>query len=351
MEHDVAGSGLFADPRQAAGVYKDTFSDSFYSLDQKRPLQLDKLYRVAALRISQPWVTFGAGKFTIADRDKVGHEEAANDETTQDRSMTKPVPLSDFRAQRHMLEKHEYAMGGEEVAPTDLIEKRVWDGITHLPDDIAMRISSHHGSQLRLLYQLWGDWVGATGDPEKPDNLFNGMLDAADCFQCATFNLLHGYYRSALADLRSALELVAIGAFGDLKPDDPVYRRWQSGGADLTFPSCRKRLHKAAAGAPFAWFVKAGAWPERLYYDLCRYTHSRADGSDGSLWESNGPVYNGRAIKLTHEMTLCVYATSYLLAKIGRISLAVPDGSKIVFELNWLSGHEETTRAFEQLYD
>jgi len=119
--------------------------------------------------------------------------------------MTKPLPLFDFRAQRHVLEDHEYAIGGEEITPTDLIDPKIWGGVMHLPDDVAIRISNHHGTQLKLLYSLWGDWISATGDPEHPDNLFYGMLDAADCFQCATFNLLHGYYRSALADLRSAL--------------------------------------------------------------------------------------------------------------------------------------------------
>jgi hypothetical protein len=264
--------------------------------------------------------------------------------------MTKPVPLSDFRACRHMLEEHEYFTGGEEIAPTDLIEWDVWNGIMHLPDDIAMRISNHHGAELKLLYSLHGDWIGATGNPEEPDNLFSGMLDAADCFQCATFNFLHGYYRSAISDLRSALELVEIGSFGNVRPDDPVYLRWKAGGADLAFPSCRNRLQKAVGGAPLAWFLKAGAWPEQLYYDLCRYTHSRPDASDGSLWESNGPVYNGRAISLTFEMTLCVYAVSYLLAKIGRASLEVPEESKIVFELDWLPGHQVVAKAFDQAW-
>ena len=191
-----------------------------------------------------------------------------------------------------------------------------------------MRISNHHGSRLKLLHLFRRDWGRATGNPLKPDNLFDGMLDAGDCFQCATFNFLHGYYRSALSDLRSALELVTIGAFGNVRPDDPVYLRWRAGSADLAFPSCRKRLQRAVAGAPLAWFLKAGAWPEQVYYDLCRYTHSRPDAGDGSLWESNGPVYNGRAIRLTFEMTLCVYAISYLLAKIGRPSLVIPKRKK-----------------------
>jgi hypothetical protein len=197
--------------------------------------------------------------------------------------MTKPLPLSDFRAVRHVLEAHEYAFGGEELPPRDLIEPAIWDGIIHLPDDIAVRISNHHGRDLKLLYSLWGDWLHAMGDRSLgEDNLFDGMLDAADCFQCTTFNLLHGYYRSALSNLRSALELVAAGAYGTIRPDDPVLINWKTGRADLTFPNCRKRLHKAFANRSFAWFLKQGSWPEKLYYVLSRYTHSRPDASAGS---------------------------------------------------------------------
>ncbi|MFI5021643.1 MAG: hypothetical protein ACHQRJ_08325 [Alphaproteobacteria bacterium] len=125
--------------------------------------------------------------------------------------MSKPLPLSDFRAVRHVLEEHEYATGGKNVPPSNLIERDIWDGIMHLPDDVAIKISNHQGTKLRLLYSLWGDWIEAVGDPSHPDNLFGGMLDAADCFQCTTFDFLHGFYRSALANLRSALELVMIG--------------------------------------------------------------------------------------------------------------------------------------------
>jgi hypothetical protein len=47
-------------------LYQDIFGNRFYSVHDKRPLQLDKLYQVAGGRDSaapsQPWVTFGSGK-------------------------------------------------------------------------------------------------------------------------------------------------------------------------------------------------------------------------------------------------------------------------------------------------
>src|ERR1700677_1135083 len=126
--------------------------------------------------------------------------------------MPKKLPLTDFRAIRSMLEPHEFAISeGQDVEPSDLVEQEVWDGIVHLPEDVSIRISDHNGVRLKLLYSLWSDWIEAVGNPDQPDEIFGCLLDAADCFQCANFNFLHGYYRAAMAELRVALELVMIG--------------------------------------------------------------------------------------------------------------------------------------------
>jgi hypothetical protein len=105
---------------------------------------------------------------------------------------------------------------------------------------------NHHGSQLAALYLLWSDFIKAPEFPasrlqrvqrsaparsldrqmpgassralpgatigDEQDELFSGMLDAVACFEASTFDSLHGYYRSAFSNLRSALELVAIGS-------------------------------------------------------------------------------------------------------------------------------------------
>src|ERR1700730_679149 len=118
--------------------------------------------------------------------------------------MTKKLPLSDFRAVRHKLEPHEFAISeGKDIAPTHLIDEETWAGITHLPDDVAIRISDDNGHRLALPYILWGDWTTAPADPEKPAELFSRMLDAGDAFQCTNFLFLHGYYRAAIASRRA----------------------------------------------------------------------------------------------------------------------------------------------------
>jgi len=133
--------------------------------------------------------------------------------------VAKKLPLTDFRAVRSKLEPHEFAISdGQDAPPSSLVEQDVWNGIMGLPEDVSIRISDHNGIRLKLLYSLWGDWVEAIGNPDKPDEIYNCTLDAADAFEGAHFNFLHGYYRVALAELRVALELVLIGTFGSLQP-------------------------------------------------------------------------------------------------------------------------------------
>ncbi len=72
--------------------------------------------------------------------------------------MSKKLPETDFRAERSKLEPHEFANSeGQDVAPSDLIEEEVWDGMMHLPEDVSIRISDHNGTRLRLLHGLWKD--------------------------------------------------------------------------------------------------------------------------------------------------------------------------------------------------
>jgi hypothetical protein len=144
--------------------------------------------------------------------------------------MTKELPLTDFRAVRSKLEPDAFLISaGQDVPPSDLVDPDIWDGIMHLPEDVSIRISDHNGLRLQLMYQLWGDWLEAIGDPDKPDEMFNSLLEAADCFQGATFNFLHGFYRTALAELRTALELVMIGTYGTLYPTNKDYLQWKAG--------------------------------------------------------------------------------------------------------------------------
>ncbi|MHB1516332.1 MAG: hypothetical protein ACYCVY_11640 [Acidiferrobacteraceae bacterium] len=236
------------------------------------------------------------------------------------------------------------------MAPTYLIDEETWAGITHLPDDVAIRISDHNGHRLALLYSLWGDWITAIGDPDKPDELFSCMLDAGDTFQCAHFLFLHGYYRAAIAELRVVLERVMIGAYGNLKPNDPDYIVWKTSGSELAFTRFRKRMHGMLRGDQCKWLVADEAFPDKTFRELCNFTHSRPKSSDGALWESNGPVYAHEAVMLTFFTTVSVYAICYLLIRIARPGFILPPDSRILFEEDWVPNRAGIAKAFEQLY-
>jgi hypothetical protein len=102
-------------------------------------------------------------------------------------TMPKRKSVKDFRSSRKLLLDEVFAyVTGNRARPTDLVRKRVWRGIMHLPDDVALTTSNHHGKQLRTLYTFWGAWLEAIGEDE--DALYGAMLDAADCFQSSTFD-------------------------------------------------------------------------------------------------------------------------------------------------------------------
>jgi hypothetical protein len=131
------------------------------------------------------------------------------------------------------------------------------------------------------------------------------MLDAADCLQASTFDSLHGYYRSAVANLRSALELIAIGTLGNLSSTDNDYLRWkQHNLGSLPFPTCLRKLRGATRGVARTDVLKPGNWPEALYEELCRFTHARPDASDGTIWRSNGPIYVSAAFSAVYELQM-----------------------------------------------
>jgi hypothetical protein len=95
--------------------------------------------------------------------------------------------------------------------PSEMIDKETWDSIVTLPDDVAVRTTNYHGTQIKQLDELWGAWIECVG--QKQDTMFPVMLDAGDDFQAATYNALTGFYRLSVVALRSALEVTTIGAW------------------------------------------------------------------------------------------------------------------------------------------
>lgn len=81
--------------------------------------------------------------------------------------MVRQLDSDDFRARRKVLESDDFAStdGEPDPPPSDLISEEAWDGIMTLPDDVAIRTTSHLGEWVALLYHLWGDgWSPSRAD-------------------------------------------------------------------------------------------------------------------------------------------------------------------------------------------
>ena len=263
--------------------------------------------------------------------------------------MAKKQHLIDFRTTRKPLPDKAYAIvSGCRPDPTDLVSERVWDGIMHLPDDVALMTSSHHGHQLNRLYTLWGDWIEVSA--RKDDELLLGMLDAADCFQASTFELVHGYYRSAAANLRSAIEVLAIGVLGNLQSNDTDYVRWRKRTlGSLPFSTCIKKIRSLTKAGNAASVLRSNRWADDIYKQLCRYTHSRPDANDGEIWGSNGPIYHPDGVEAVFTLQASTYAACYVLARIGRPSVSVPRSSAFLFKLPGLLCKDEIALSYRSL--
>ena len=201
----------------------------------------------------------------------------------------------------------------------------------HLPDDVALTTSGHHGKELDLLHTLWGDWIHIIGHDR--DELSDAMLDAADCFQASAFDALHGFYRSSISNLRSVIDVVAVGTLGKLSPKDDAFQRWAEGKprASLNFLNLRSRLSKACAKPEERALFKQNAWVSALYEDLCSFVHARPGSTDGAFWESNGPIYAPAGFHAAVFLLTATYATAYLFCKIARHDLEMPEPSKFIF--------------------
>ncbi len=258
--------------------------------------------------------------------------------------MVRKLDDADFRAWRMMLEPDDFAItdGEPDPAPTDLVDPNVWHGIMDIADDVAIRTTSYQGSRVGLLYELWGGWLEV-----MPEGSIVGyaMLDCADDFSASILSLLHGFYRQAVASLRSALEVMVFACDCQMRGDA---RRWETSerGEDMHFVHVRHRLRttvavealedKARTATGRTMFddkngTDPGGWVTALYGRLSSFAHARGDLSNARIWQSNGPIYSARGMKLSYHSYLETYALLLLLAKIAQPQLAMPKQAAVLF--------------------
>jgi hypothetical protein len=251
---------------------------------------------------------------------------------------------NDFRAQRLILEPSDFALGTDEPdpEPTDLISESAWNGIMTLPGDVAIRTTSHQGERIEILYELWSGWIH-----ELPEaGMFaHAMLDSADDFAAALFNLTHGFYKQALFSLRSALEVVTMACSCELLADHGKWNEWLGGG-DLRFARECDNLQASRLVEELdqAAFVTAGAtlytsregltknsWARNLYRRLSQYAHARETSSNAQIWESNGQIYSAEGMRVSYHSFLETYALCLLAVKLALLDVSIPEEAQVIF--------------------
>ena len=125
---------------------------------------------------------------------------------------------------------------------------------------------------------------------------------------------------------------MAIGSLGNLFPTDIDYIIWSKKNlGSLPFSRCVKKPRGLTKGTVAGAIFQPDGWLDALYEELCAYTHSRPDASDGEMWRSNGPIYVTEAFGKVFTLQVTAFAACFILTKVGRPKLHVPVSSQFLF--------------------
>ncbi len=252
------------------------------------------------------------------------------------------LPENDFRRLRFLLGPDCFAISSDEpdFPATDLVPADAWHTIMDLPTDVAIRGTSHNGSDIVRLYnlhRLWQACVPLTPDPMPLS--FEGYVLATEELEALVFIGLHGFYRQAFGCLRNVLEDVAVGTLFTLTDDERRLKRWRSGARRPTFDLARKELAATLSVgafeqsiAPASIFGNApSAWSNRLYERLCGYSHSRPGFNNADFWESNGPVHRPAAFQRLIAETAEVVAICVVMLKLSWPAFQLPRPARSLY--------------------
>jgi hypothetical protein len=212
-----------------------------------------------------------------------------------------------------------------------------------IADDVAIRTTSHQGSRIGLLHDLWGAWLEV-----MPTDCIVGyaMLDCSDDFAASILSLLHGFYRQAVGTLRSALEIMVFACLCQLTSDRKGWTSWETGREEINFVRSRHGLRKTSAVTALEDRAKAttgrtmladknrpdpGGWVTSLHSHLSNFIHARGNLSNARIWRSSGPIYSAQGMRISYHSYLETYVLLLLLAKIAHPSLEMPDRADVLF--------------------
>jgi hypothetical protein len=235
----------------------------------------------------------------------------------------------DFRTKRVYLAPHVFFWGDEEVTeyppPTDLVPRKVWEGLMDLPTDVALRSTSWHGSAVSRLHQLQCDWIHSWPGYDDAAFMNEPTLIAGEEFDALVFNAMHGWYRQAIGCLRNSLEVLTIAAALAVRNDTDSYSKWRSGYKSYKFGNAREMLRDSEVGGKIDGEVSPNHifgdtqsdWMKDRYSKICAYSHGQAGHDNGAIWHSNGPVFVNGALEIVESEFRETLALCYLLMRIG----------------------------------
>lgn len=255
----------------------------------------------------------------------------------------------DFRSSRKLLPPEAFAIAeGPDLLPRDLIDEGVWNSIMNLPDDVSLRTSADHGTELKYMHELWGSIIEHVGDIE--DVMWHSLLDVADELMACIVNSIIGFYAVAAACLRSALELAAHGAYYQRCRHLSDYKKWRKNLGDVNFgkacdglndltdvKSINNNLYLKMKDTLFEqknsrYHDYPGGWVRKLHSKLSNFVHSKPFYSHVDLWEgSTGPIYVSQSFGKISALYCDTVALVYVLIKISRPKFSLPAEAQLIF--------------------
>jgi hypothetical protein len=236
--------------------------------------------------------------------------------------MPRKSPAKDFRAVRTVLNAN-YLANAPAPPARDLVKKATWDDIQILPEIVSIRTSNDHGKDFNLLTELWGRWIDLL-PVEKDDIVRQAGLVVTDKLQAATFNALHGYYRTAADCLRSAVEQMTIAAHfqlcsvkeGEVLGEPRVPASFEMAHDDLQAHYEDTRLWRIFEGER-----NRIGWIRNIHQRLNDYAHTTPGFDAVQVWDgNNGPIYLKSALEWTVKMWLLTYASCLILLRLAQPS-------------------------------
>ena len=249
-------------------------------------------------------------------------------------------PISDgtYRERRAYLADHVFMnVPGAGKSPDDLLGEEEWAHFTHLATDVLLRTTDYLGSMIDDMLTQSYAWLSAlplTDDPNSAPFVFDAHLEVHDEFEAAPFIAAHGWYRQATSALRNALEVMTHAVRFGVRNDSAGFQAWRSGSVeppkfgnsvDLIGQSSAVARIDASLGGAGIFGAKPSGVLRALYTDVCRYAHSRPGSTNADIWQSNGPVFIGRAFTQFWLDFCDVLLMCYVLLKIGYPTLDLPE--------------------------